>query len=261
MTSRTELVDLYRRLGLVSRFDGSGRPFDGVGSAAVLCGALSLLRKADCIVAKIDHGLLKLASAGSDAPRIVTGSLRHALEPAYTAQGRNEQAIVCCLFEDSILADGEFHEAMNEAAVAALPIIFVCENNFYGLGTLFDGASCQEELYRFASGYKIPAWRVDGADVLDVRAAVLAATTHARAGEGPAFIDAVTYHPRGDTSEPAGFKPPHEEIVLGDRDCARNLRARILENDPDAAQALDGVDREVEALSPGGKAPGFKNEE
>jgi len=133
---------------------------------------------------------------------------------------------------------------MNEAAVAALPIVFVCENNFYGLGTLFDGASCQEELYRFAAGYKIPAWRVDGADVLEVRAAALAAANHARAGEGPALIDAVTYHPRGDSAEPEGFKPPHEEIILHEREPHATLRARIVAEHPGIQTALDEIDRE-----------------
>ena len=245
MTSQTDLLALYRSVAVVSRFNGNGRePTDATGAAAVLCGALSALRKTDHVIAKIDHELLKLASAANETPRIVTGGMRHALEPAYTAQGRDEQSIVCCLFDDSSLGDGEFHEAINEAAVAALPIVFVCENNFYGLGTLFDGASCQEDLYRFVSGYKIPAWRVDGLDALEVRAAVFAASNQSRAGEGPGLIDAVTYHPRGDARETAAFKSPREEIILRDRNPVETLRSQIVAAHPDAEAALDEIDRE-----------------
>ena len=101
------------------------------------------------------------------------------------------------LFGDGALPQGAFHESFNLAALWNLPVIFICENNFYGMGTLVQNAMAQEHLYKFAEPYKIPGVRVDGMDVLEVYGAMTEAAARAREGDGPSLIEAVTYRFRG----------------------------------------------------------------
>jgi TPP-dependent pyruvate/acetoin dehydrogenase alpha subunit len=94
---------------------------------------------------------------------------------------KEESEVVCCFFGDGALPQGAFHESLNMASLWKLPVIFICENNFYGMGTLVQNAICQEELYRFAEPYKMPGVRVDGMDVLQVYAATMDAASRERA--------------------------------------------------------------------------------
>src|SRR5262249_58635030 len=98
------------------------------------CGAVHALRSADHFVSKIDPAIVGLSGVAESSE----GRLRLAIQLARAAARGADSSLVCCYFDESMLADGEFHEAMDAAAVAALPIVFVCDNNFYGLGTLFD---------------------------------------------------------------------------------------------------------------------------
>jgi pyruvate dehydrogenase E1 component alpha subunit len=264
MLARTELLELYRRIASMRRFDERTADFDQllVGAEAVVAGVVAPLRETDHLVSTFGaaaHRLARGAELGalvtagsSDAARakldqelrFTSGGLECAVALARAIEDR-DGAIVCCVFGDERLARGVFHESMNEAANARLPIVFVCENNFYGMGTLFDGAICQEDLYRFAAGYKMPSARVDGTQLLEVHTAALKAFAYARAGEGPSLIDAVTYHPRGAKAEPRDFKSPHQEMILRDRDPLRNFRARIVEAHPSAESALEKIDESL----------------
>ena len=128
-------------------------------------------------------------------------------------------------------------------------MVFICENNFYGMGTLVQNAICQEELYRFAEPYKMPGVRVDGMDVLDVYGAVTEAAARAREGDGPSLIEAVTYRFRGHSmSDPAKYRTREEvEKVRHGHDPIEQVRNRLLaaKVGEDELKAIDAEVREI----------------
>lgn len=110
---------------------------------------------------------------------------------------RQEDAVTLCFFGDGATNIGYFHEALNLAAVWDLPIVFICENNQYGMGTSIERASAVPEMRQKAEGYGIPNARVDGMELLAVRDATALAIAHARSGKGPYFLESLTYRFRG----------------------------------------------------------------
>src|SRR5437870_502984 len=105
--------------------------------------------------------------------------------------------VVVCYFGDGAVPEGEFHESMNLAALWKLPVIFLCENNRYAMGTSVERALAQTEIWKFGQTYGIPAEKVDGMDVLAVREAVSRAVARTRQQKTPALIEADTYRYRG----------------------------------------------------------------
>ncbi len=110
---------------------------------------------------------------------------------------RHEDAVTLCFFGDGATNIGYFHDALNLAAVWDLPIVFICENNQYGMGTSIDRASAVQEMRQKAEGYGIPNARVDGMELLAVHDATALAIDHARSGKGPYFLESLTYRYRG----------------------------------------------------------------
>ena len=113
---------------------------------------------------------------------------------------------VCvCYFGDGAVPEGEFHEAMNLAALWKLPVIFVCENNRYAMGTSLERALAQTEIYKFGETYKMPCEAMDGMDVLAVRDTTARAVARARTEKSPVLLEARTYRFRGHSMrDPAG---------------------------------------------------------
>jgi pyruvate dehydrogenase E1 component alpha subunit len=180
---------------------------------------------------------------------IVGGGLPIATGLGLSVKYREEPDVVCCFFGDGALPQGAFHESLNLASLWKLPVVFVCENNFYGMGTMVQNAICQEELYRFAEPYKMPGVRVDGMNVLDVYAAATEAAARAREGDGPSLIEAVTYRFRGHSmSDPAEYRSRREERIWQERDPIKNLRRRMLLDQRVSEAKLDEAEREVVAV-------------
>jgi pyruvate dehydrogenase E1 component alpha subunit len=113
---------------------------------------------------------------------------------------------VCvCYFGDGAVPEGEFHEALNLASLWKLPVIFVCENNRYAMGTSLERALAETEIWKFGQAYKIACEPVDGMDVLAVREMSLRAVERARTDKAPFLIEARTYRFRGHSMrDPAG---------------------------------------------------------
>ena len=113
---------------------------------------------------------------------------------------------VCvCYFGDGAVPQGEFHEALNLASLWKLPVIYVCENNRYAMGTSLERALAQTEIYKFGEAYKIPSEPVDGMDVLAIREATTRAVERARKDKAPTLLEARTYRFRGHSMrDPAG---------------------------------------------------------
>jgi pyruvate dehydrogenase E1 component alpha subunit len=128
---------------------------------------------------------------------IVAGGLPMAvgLALADRMQGRNR--VTCCFFGEGAVAEGEFHESLNLAVIWKLPILFVCENNLYAMGTALDRSESETDIYRKAAGYGMPAHQIDGMNVVDVEAAALDACASIRRGEGPRFMECRTYRFKG----------------------------------------------------------------
>jgi pyruvate dehydrogenase E1 component alpha subunit len=180
---------------------------------------------------------------------IVGGGLPIAAGLGLSIRYREEPEVVCCFFGDGALPQGAFHESLNLASLWKLPVVFICENNFYGMGTMVQNAICQEELYRFAEPYKMPGVRVDGMNVLDVYAAATEAAARAREGDGPSLIEAVTYRFRGHSmSDPAEYRSRREERIWQERDPIKNLRRKLLSEQRLTEAKLDEVDKEVNAI-------------
>jgi pyruvate dehydrogenase E1 component alpha subunit len=180
---------------------------------------------------------------------IVGGGLPLAVGLGLSILYKEEPEVVCCFFGDGALPQGAFHESLNMASLWKLPVIFICENNFYGMGTMVQNAICQEELYRFAEPYKMPGVRVDGMDVLEVYRATTEAAAHAREGEGPSLIEAVTYRFRGHSmSDPAEYRSRREERIWQERDPIKNLRRRMLHDGRANDARLNEIDSEVAAV-------------
>jgi pyruvate dehydrogenase E1 component alpha subunit len=180
---------------------------------------------------------------------IVGGGLPIAAGLGLSVLYKEEQEIVACFFGDGALPQGAFHESLNLAALWNLPVVFICENNFYGMGTLVQNAISQEHLYKFAEPYKIPGVRVDGMDVLEVYGAVTEAAARAREGDGPSLIEAVTYRFRGHSmSDPVEYRSKREERIWLERDPIKNLRKKLMTDRGETEATLTQIDADVEEV-------------
>ena len=113
--------------------------------------------------------------------------------------------VVVCYFGDGAVPEGEFHEAMNLAALWKLPVIFLCENNRYAMGTSLERALAETEIWKFGRAYNMPCEPVDGMDVVAIREVVSRAVERARAEQVPSLIEVRTYRFRGHSMrDPAG---------------------------------------------------------
>ncbi|GAA1835217.1 pyruvate dehydrogenase (acetyl-transferring) E1 component subunit alpha [Actinomadura chokoriensis] len=127
---------------------------------------------------------------------IVGGGLPIAVGLALADRMRGADRVTACFFGDGAVAEGEFHECLNLAALWHLPILFVCENNRYAMGTALAHEHAETDLALRASSYGVVSWAVDGMDVLAVSAATRRATEAVRWGGGPHFLEMRTYRYR-----------------------------------------------------------------
>jgi 2-oxoisovalerate dehydrogenase E1 component len=124
---------------------------------------------------------------------IVGGGLPLAVGLALADKLAGRNRVTACFFGDGAAAEGAFHESLNLAALWQLPVLFVCENNLYAMGTALRYSHAQTELYRKAEALGVPAETVDGMDITHVEAASARALEALRAGEGPLFLECHTY--------------------------------------------------------------------
>ena len=124
---------------------------------------------------------------------IVGGGLPVAVGLALADKLKGNDRVTAVFFGEGAVAEGEFHESMNLAALWRLPVLFCCENNLYAMGTALDRAQTQMRITLKASAYEMPAWEVDGMDVLAVSQAATRAVESIRGGAGPHFLELRTY--------------------------------------------------------------------
>ncbi len=141
-------------------------------------------------------GSMHMADVGNNfwgGHAIVGAHLPIAAGLALGDQYQKNDAVTICMFGDGATNIGFFHEALNLSKVWSLPVLWVCENNQYGMGTAVERASAVSEIRQKAEGYGIPNDRVDGMDLLTVREAAQKAMEYIRSGNGPNFLEINTY--------------------------------------------------------------------
>lgn len=197
-----------------------------IGEEAIAVGAMQSLTPEDAIVSTYrehGHALVRGISAGAvmaemygkangcsrgrggsmhlfDASRrfyggsaIVGGHLPLAVGLALADKMQNRQRVTACFFGDGAVAEGAFHESMNLAALWKLPVLFVCENNQYAMGTAIARAQSKTDISQKSAGYGIPSEAIDGMDVTAVEEATRLALDTVRCGAGPYLLEAITY--------------------------------------------------------------------
>jgi pyruvate dehydrogenase E1 component alpha subunit len=188
---------------------------------------------------------------------IVGAHLPVAAGVAFAIKYRGGDQVIVCYFGDGAVPQGEFHEAMNLAALWKLPVIWICENNRYAMGTSVERALAETEIWKFGRAYGIPGVPVDGMDVLAVREVVAEAVARARRERTPTLIETRTYRFRGHSMrDPAGAvyrtreevdREKQRDPILLFRD--RVLGAGLLGEDDVRAIEKDVNDRADEAVA------------
>jgi pyruvate dehydrogenase E1 component alpha subunit len=253
-----------------------------IGEEAVAVGAISALRHDDYVVSTYrEHGHclakgtepksvmaelfgrstgVSKGKGGSmhlyDASRrflggyaIVAGGLPLAVGVAQAIKYRKESHVVACFFGDGATNAGAFHESLNLASAWKLPIVFICENNLYGIGTAIGRVSAVRDLYKKAKAYDMPGEKVNGMDVLAVREVTVKAVERAREGEGPSFMEAMTYRFRGHSmSDPGEYRTKREEKIWRERDPIVKLAQRMRDEAVASPDELQEIKEEVERV-------------
>lgn len=146
------------------------------------------------------------------ATGVVGGGIPTAVGIALALQMRRSEQILLSYFGDGATNEGEFHESLNMASVWKLPVVFICDNNQYGMSMHMSRVMNIEKISVRAASYGIPGVTVDGNDVLAVYEAVLAADERARAGQGPSLVDCLTYRWRGHSKSDRNLYRTAQEI-------------------------------------------------
>mgnify|MGYP003884739853 FL=1 len=232
-----------------------------IGEEAVAAGVLGTLAPEDAVVATYrehGHALLRGVSAGSilaemygfvegccrgrggsmhlfDAATrfyggnaIVAGGLPLAVGLALADKLAGRPRVTVCFFGEGAVAEGEFHESLNLAALWQLPVLFCCENNLYAMGTALGRSESQTDIALKAAGYEIAAWAVDGMDVLAVEETARRAVDAVRAGGGPHFLELRTYRFRAHSMfDPERYRDKAEVAKWLERDPITLLRSAM----------------------------------
>lgn len=183
---------------------------------------------------------------------IVAGGLPLAVGLALADKMAGRRRVTACFFGEGAVAEGEFHESLNLAALWQLPVLFCCENNLYAMGTALVRSESQTDMALKAAGYEIPAWSVDGMDVLSVEEAARRAVDAVRSGGGPHFLELRTYRFRAHSMfDPELYREKSEVARWMERDPILLLQSAIkaagqLSEEQWAALQAD-VDAEVAA--------------
>jgi len=179
---------------------------------------------------------------------IVGGGLPLAAGLALADHLRHRDRVTACFFGEGAVAEGEFHETMNLAALWRLPVLFCCENNLYAMGTALARSEAVTDLALRAVGYGMPAWPVDGMDVLAVADAAQRAAVEVRAGRGPVFLEFRTYRFRAHSMyDPERYRSKDEVAAWRQRDPIDLLTERLRRADLLGDDDLAAIERDVAA--------------
>jgi pyruvate dehydrogenase E1 component alpha subunit len=180
---------------------------------------------------------------------IVGASIPIAAGLALASHYLEDDRITMAFFGDGATNQGVWHEGLNFAKIWNLPVIFVCENNFYGIGTDVRLSSAYNEVHKKASGYGMPGYKVNGMDVLEVRRVCEEVVKLVRSGTGPALIEAVCYRYQGHSmTDPGRYRARAEEDLWRKRDPIPRLARSMLAEGIATEERLREIETEIEAL-------------
>jgi pyruvate dehydrogenase E1 component alpha subunit len=161
-------------------------------------------------------------------------------------QMKGSDAICICFLGDAANNQGTFHESLNMAKLWNLPVLYVCENNLYGIGTRIDRSTAVVDQYKRVSGYNIPSSQEDGQDIELVYMAAVKAIKHVREGKGPYFLELMTYRYRGHSmSDSNAYRARAEERMWSKRDPLIMLRDRLVEDGKLTLEEFKDMDTEI----------------
>jgi pyruvate dehydrogenase E1 component alpha subunit len=157
--------------------------------------------------------------------------------------------VVLCYFGDGAARQGMLHETFNLAMLWKLPVIFICENNNYAMGTSIERTSNVIDIYKLADAYEMPADKIDGMTPEAVHDAVARAVKRAREGDGPTLLEMKTYRYKGHSvSDPQKYRSKEEVEEYKDQDPITKVAATILENGFATQAEIDIINARVNAI-------------
>lgn len=210
---------------------------------AELCGrttGYSAGRGGSMHIADVERGNL-------GATGIVGGNIPVATGAALAQKMKGTGAVVLCFFGDGAANTGNFHESLNMAALWDLPVVYIIENNLYGMSVPIKNAAAKLNLADRGCAYGIEHAVVDGMDLLAVREAVRRAVDHARSGKGPYLLEAQTYRWYGHSrSDPRAYRTKEEEAEWKSRDPIPNFSKLLIEQGLATQEEIDAIEQQVE---------------
>jgi pyruvate dehydrogenase E1 component alpha subunit len=180
---------------------------------------------------------------------IVGGQIPLGAGIAFAEQYLGTKNLWVCYFGDGAARQGALHETFNMAMLWKLPVIFVCENNEYAMGTSVERTTNLLDLYKIGHGYGMHSFQVDGMQCETVHTAIAEAAERARSGEGPTFLEIKTYRYRGHSmSDPAKYRTKEELEAYKMQDPIERVRKTILSKKWATAEALEQIEEKTEQL-------------
>lgn len=165
---------------------------------------------------------------------------------AFAEQYKGTENICLTMFGDGAARQGALHEAFNMAMTWKLPVLYVCENNQYAMGTSVTRTSNVTDLYKLGLSYDMPSSQVDGMDVLKTHYAMAEAAAHVRSGKGPYLLEIKTYRYRGHSvSDPAKYRTPEELESYKEQDPIEQLKSYILDHKILDTKELETIDHAI----------------
>jgi pyruvate dehydrogenase E1 component alpha subunit len=291
LVNKEELLEYYRQMLLIRRFEEKAGQLYGMGLIAGFChlyigqeavavGVQSALKKFDKVItAYRDHGHMLVAGTN---PNLVMAELMgriggcskgkggsmhmfdldngfyggHGIVGAQVPLGtgiafaikyRKEDNIAVAYMGDGAVHQGQVFESFNMASLWKLPILYIVENNEYGMGTSVARHSCNTNLFEFSKPFNIPSKQIDGMDVLTVKDEAKQAVDYVRSGKGPMLIEFKTYRYRGHSmSDPGNYRTKDEVSTFKDKkDPILNLQSFLLEKSLVNEDYFKSIEKEI----------------
>ena len=168
---------------------------------------------------------------------------------AFAEQYRGSKNVVLCFFGDGAARQGMLHEVFNLAMLWKLPVVFICENNNYAMGTSIERTSNVIDIYKLADAYEMPSDKLDGMTPEIVHEGVARAVKRARDGEGPTLLEMKTYRYRGHSvSDPQKYRSKDEVEEYKDQDPIIKVRKTILDNQFATEATLQEIDEKINGI-------------
>lgn len=178
---------------------------------------------------------------------IVGGQVPLGAGIAFADQYRGEKHVTVCYMGDGAVRQGALHETFNMAMLWKLPVIFVCENNGYAMGTSVERTTNMLDIYKIGLAYDMPSKPVDGMRPETVHEAIAEAADLARKGDGPTFLEIRTYRYRGHSmSDPAKYRTKEEVEAYKQKDPVEVIKAHILKEKYLTTEALEALEAQIE---------------